>query len=89
MGLIILLAVGAILGWLTSIVLCREDAREIGVNVGVGALGSIIGGALSSTVSVFGGLSALALLTAFVCAAIAIAALNLFRHGALLRFWSE
>ncbi len=83
MGLIILFAVGGIIGWLASIVLRREDTRDILHNIAAGVAGSVVGGALTSSVSVLGGLSATALLVAFAAGALAVAAYNLFRHGAL------
>lgn len=83
MGLIILFAVGGIIGWLASIVLRREDVRDILHNIAAGVVGSVTGGALTSSVSIFGGLSATALLVSFVAGAVAVAAYNLFRHRAL------
>ena len=54
MGLLILLVVGALLGWLATIILRIEDGRSILANALVGVLGSLIVGAIAGNGAVFG-----------------------------------
>jgi len=79
MGLIVLLTVGAVLGWLGSIVLRHEAARTILTDIGAGAVGAVVAGATASSESVLSGISARAFLIAFVGAIVLVAALNFLR----------
>jgi uncharacterized membrane protein YeaQ/YmgE (transglycosylase-associated protein family) len=82
MGLIVLLTVGGVLGWLGSIVFRREDSRSIIVSIAAGMVGSAVAGALVASESVFGGISANALLLAFAAAVVAVVVANFVRFGA-------
>ena len=82
MGLLILIVVGAILGWLATIVLRIEDGRTIAINAGVGVLGSLLAGLVASGGSVVGAVSGIALLWAVVGAAVAIGIFNFVRQRA-------
>ena len=82
MGLLILIVVGAILGWLATIVLRIEDGRTIAMNAGVGVLGSLLAGLVASSGSVVGAVSGIALLWAVVGAAVAIGIFNFVRQRA-------
>ena len=79
MGLIVLLMVGAVLGWLGSIVLRHEGARTILTDIGAGVVGAVAAGGIASTESVLSGISARAFLIAFVGAIVVVAALNFVR----------
>lgn len=81
MGMIILLAAGALLGWLGAIILRREDARDVRFHIAAGAVGAVAGGALTNSVSIFGGLSAHALMVAVLGSVVAIALLNVIRFA--------
>ena len=82
MGLLILIVVGAILGWLATIVLRIEDGRTIAMNAGVGVLGSLLAGLVASGGSVVGAVSGIALLWAVAGSAVAIGIFNFVRQRA-------
>lgn len=83
MALILLIVIGAILGWLASIITRTEDRNGILTDMGVGVAGSLVAGLLVSNSSIIGGLSATALLAAIAGSVFALAALLLFqRHRA-------
>lgn len=79
MGLIIFLAIGAILGWLAAIVLRIEQGRAIMANVGVGSLGAVIGGVIGNRGSILAGVSAISIPIAIAGALVLIGVLALFR----------
>ena len=84
MNLIIWLLVGALVGWLASMVM-RTDAQQGAIlNIVVGIVGALIGGFL------FGGptinssaLNLTAILISFVGAVILLAVVNLIRRGSV------
>ena len=82
MGLLILLGVGALLGWLATIILRIEDGRSILANALVGVLGSLIVGAIAGNGAVFGTVSGVALLWAVLGSVVAIGLFNLVRQRA-------
>ena len=82
MGLLILLVVGALLGWLATIILRIEDGRGILANALVGVLGSLIVGAIAGNGAVFGTVSGVALLWAVLGSVVAIGLFNLVRQRA-------
>lgn len=83
MALILLIVIGAILGWLASIITRTEDRNGILTDMGVGVAGSLVAGLLVSNSSIIGGLSATALLAAIAGSVLALAALLLIqRHRA-------
>lgn len=83
MALILLIVIGAILGWLASIITRTEDRNGILTDMGVGVAGSLVAGLLVSNSSIIGGLSANALLAAIAGSVLALAALLLIqRHRA-------
>ncbi|ASP28864.1 MAG: GlsB/YeaQ/YmgE family stress response membrane protein [Pseudomonadota bacterium] len=82
MGLLILLVVGALLGWLATIILRIEDGRSILANALVGVLGSLIVGAIAGNGAVFGTVSGVALLWAVLGSVVAIGLFNLVRQRA-------
>ncbi|WP_379548420.1 hypothetical protein ACFCW2_04430 [Qipengyuania sp. DSG2-2] len=49
MGLVILIVIGAVLGWLVTIILNIEDAQRVGMHILIGSGGSLLAGlAISS-----------------------------------------
>ena len=84
MNLIIWLLIGALVGWLASMVM-RTDAQQGAIlNIVVGIVGALIGGFL------FGGptinssaLNLTAILVSFVGAVILLAIVNLVRRGSV------
>lgn len=82
MGLLILVVVGALLGWLATIILRIEDGRSILANALVGILGSLITGLIAGNGAIFGTVSGLALLWAVLGSIVSIGLFNLFRQRA-------
>ncbi|HBR85131.1 MAG TPA: hypothetical protein DD861_13265 [Erythrobacter sp.] len=82
MGLLILVVVGALLGWLATIILRIEDGRSILANALVGVLGSLVTGLIAGNGAVFGTVSGVALLWAVLGSVIAIGVFNLIRQRA-------
>lgn len=68
MALIVLIVLGAMLGWLASILARTEDAGEILRQMGLSLLASLIAGLIVNSGTVIGGLSLLALGAASVAA---------------------
>ncbi|WFL78472.1 GlsB/YeaQ/YmgE family stress response membrane protein [Altererythrobacter arenosus] len=83
MALILLIVIGAILGWLASIITRTEDRNGILTDAAAGVIGSLLAGLLVNKGSIIGGLSATALLAAVAGAVVLLAALTLYqRHRA-------
>ena len=82
MGLLILVVVGALLGWLATIILRIEDGRSILANALVGVLGSRVTGLIAGNGAVFGTVSGVALLWAVLGSVVAIGVFNLIRQRA-------
>lgn len=88
MGLIILLIVGGILGWLASIVMRTDGQQGIFLNIVVGIVGAMLGGFLLSPLigyggSITNGISAPTLIVSFLGALILLAIVNLVRRGSV------
>ena len=83
MGLLILIIVGAILGWLATIVLRIEDGREILANALVGVLGSILAGLVAGSGTFLGAVSGFGLIWAVAGSLAALAGFNLIRQRVL------
>jgi uncharacterized membrane protein YeaQ/YmgE (transglycosylase-associated protein family) len=88
MGLIILIIVGGILGWLASIVMRTDGQQGILLNVVVGIVGALLAGFILNPLigggSIMGGdFSASALLVSFLGAVVLLAIVNLFRRGSV------
>jgi uncharacterized membrane protein YeaQ/YmgE (transglycosylase-associated protein family) len=77
MGFLVLIAVGGILGWLASILSRGDDGRSIALNIGLGAIGALVAGAIASSDSLLIGLSAEALLLALAGATVVLLGFNL------------
>jgi len=88
MGLIILIIVGGILGWLASIVMRTDGQQGIFLNVVVGIVGALIAGFILNPLLgggniMAGDFSASSLLVSFVGAVVLLAIVNLVRRGAV------
>lgn len=77
MGLVILIIVGALLGWLGSIVVQREHRTGILVLVFAGIAGAIVGGLLEGGVPLLTGIAASQILWAMLGSTMAIAIAHL------------
>ncbi|MET0179604.1 MAG: GlsB/YeaQ/YmgE family stress response membrane protein [Novosphingobium sp.] len=88
MGIIILIVVGGILGWLASIVMRTDAQQGILMNVVVGIIGALLGGFLLSPLLgsediTDGGINLMSLLVSFLGAVILLAIVNLVRRGSV------
>lgn len=88
MGLIILLVVGGILGWLASIAMRTDAQQGIFLNVVVGIVGAMVAGLILSPLFgmapiTSGNYSIGSLLISFLGAVVLLAVVNLFRRGAV------
>jgi len=80
MGLLILTLLGAVLGWLATIVLRIEDGHRILTHVLAGVAGSLLAGLLIGNASIVGGVRAIALLWAVLGALVTIASFVVLRQ---------
>lgn len=88
MGIILLIVVGGLLGWLASIVMRTNSQQGILLNIVVGILGALLAGFIINPMIGGGNIlageySASALLVSFLGAVVLLAIVNLFRRGAV------
>jgi len=88
MGLIILIVVGGILGWLASMVMRTDGQQGIILNVVVGIVGALLAGFLLNPLIgggniMSGDLSVSSLLVSFLGAVVLLAIVNLVRRGSV------
>lgn len=88
MGLIILIIVGGILGWLASIVMRTDGQQGIFLNVIVGIVGALLAGFILNPLLgggniMAGDFSASSLLVSFIGAVVLLAIVNLVRRGSV------
>jgi uncharacterized membrane protein YeaQ/YmgE (transglycosylase-associated protein family) len=88
MGLIILLVVGGLIGWLASIAMRTDAQQGIFLNVVVGIVGAMIAGLLLSPLLgmapiTSGNYSIGSLFVSFLGAVVLLAVVNLVRRGAV------
>lgn len=88
MGLIILLVVGGVLGWLASIAMRTDAQQGIFLNVVVGIVGAVVAGYLISPLLgmapiTAGNYSIGSLFVSFLGAVVLLAVVNLVRRGAV------
>ena len=88
MGLIILLVVGGIIGWLASLVMRTDAQQGLLLNVVVGIIGSLLAGFLVSPLLgappiTSGVISIPTLLVSVVGAVVLLAIVNLVRRGSV------
>jgi len=83
MSLLIILLIGANIGWLASIVMLTDRPREVLLNVVLGVLGAFFCGVMASSVSLLEGITPVTLVAAAVGAAalLTIAHLAIDRHA--------
>ena len=88
MGLILIIVVGGIIGWLASIVMRTDAQQGLLLNIVVGIVGALLGGFLLS--GLIGGapitsgtFDVRSLLVSFLGAVILLAVINLFRRGSV------
>lgn len=82
MGLLILVTLGALLGWLASIVTSENEFPGIVANGTLGIAGALVGGALASQSSLLDGISSEAVLVALATSAIMLALSRLWHTQA-------
>ena len=78
MGLILLIVIGAIIGWLASIIARAEDHSSIVTQILLGMGVAVLVGTLTNSASILGGLSATALLATLAVTSLAMAVYNVF-----------
>ncbi|MFC4294308.1 GlsB/YeaQ/YmgE family stress response membrane protein [Novosphingobium tardum] len=88
MGLIILIIVGGILGWLASIVMRTDGQQGILLNVVVGIIGALLAGFILNPMIgggniMAGDFSVSSLLVSFLGAVVLLAIVNLVRRGSV------
>jgi uncharacterized membrane protein YeaQ/YmgE (transglycosylase-associated protein family) len=88
MGLIILIIIGGILGWLASIVMRTDGQQGILLNVVVGVVGALLAGFILNPLLgggniMNGDFSGSSLLVSFLGAVVLLAIVNLVRRGAV------
>jgi len=88
MGIIVLLVVGGILGWLASIVMRTDGQQGIVLNVVVGIVGAFVAGLvltplLGGAPITSGAFDIRSLLVSFLGAVVLLAIVNLVRRGAV------
>jgi uncharacterized membrane protein YeaQ/YmgE (transglycosylase-associated protein family) len=88
MGLIILVIIGGILGWLASIVMRTDAQQGILLNVVVGIVGALLAGFILNPMLgggniMNGDFSGSSLLVSFLGAVVLLAIVNLVRRGAV------
>ena len=83
MGLIILIVVGGILGWLASIVMRTDAQQGILLNVVVGIVGAFLAGLIVNGGSINTDINMMSLLWSFLGAVVLLAIVNLVRRGSV------
>ncbi|MGN6357256.1 MAG: GlsB/YeaQ/YmgE family stress response membrane protein [Novosphingobium sp.] len=88
MGLIILVIIGGILGWLASIVMRTDAQQGVLLNVVVGIVGALLAGFILNPLIgggniMNGDFSGSSLLVSFLGAVVLLAIVNLVRRGAV------
>ncbi len=83
MGIIILIVVGGILGWLASIVMRTDGQQGILLNVVVGIVGAFLAGLVVNGGSIATDINMMSLLWSFLGAVVLLAIVNLVRRGSV------
>lgn len=88
MGLIILLVVGGIIGWVASMIMRTAGQQGIFLNVVVGIVGAMLAGFLVTPLIggasiTSGGISIQSIIVSLLGAIVLLAIINLFRRGAV------
>ena len=82
-GIIILIVVGGILGWLASIVMRTDGQQGILLNVVVGIVGAFLAGLIVNGGSIATDINMMSLLWSFLGAIVLLAIVNLVRRGSV------
>lgn len=88
MGLVILLVVGGIIGWVASLIMRTDGQQGIILNVIVGIVGALLAGFLVTPLIggapiTSGVISVQSILVSLVGAIVLLAIINLFRRGSV------
>jgi len=88
MGLIILLIIGGVIGWLASLIMRTDGQQGILLNIVVGIVGAVLAGLLLNPLIGGGNImngdySGSSLLVSFLGAVILLAIVNMFRRGSM------
>jgi uncharacterized membrane protein YeaQ/YmgE (transglycosylase-associated protein family) len=88
MGLIILLVVGGVIGWLASIVMRTDAQQGLLLNIVVGVVGAVLAGFLLNPLIgggniMSGNFSVMSVFASFLGAVVLLAIVNLFRRGSM------
>ena len=88
MGIVILIVVGGVLGWLASLVMRTDAQQGLILNIVVGIVGALLAGFLLNPLIgggniMSGDLSMSSLLVSFLGAVVLLAIVNMFRRGSI------
>jgi len=88
MGLIVLIVIGGIIGWLASLVMRTDAQQGILLNIVVGIVGALLAGLLLNPLIgggniMDGDFSASSLFVSFLGAVVLLAIVNMFRRGSV------
>lgn len=88
MGLIILLVVGGLIGWLASLVMRTDGQQGIILNIVVGIVGSVIAGfvvtpLIGGASIMSGAITVQSVVVSFLGALVLLAVVNLLRRGSI------
>ncbi|MGF7169495.1 putative membrane protein YeaQ/YmgE (transglycosylase-associated protein family) [Sphingobium xanthum] len=88
MGIIVLLIVGGVIGWLASLVMRTDAQQGIFLNIVVGIVGSVLAGLLLSPLLgaapiTSGAISLTSILVSLLGAIVLLGIVNLLRRGSL------
>ncbi|HEY0958988.1 MAG TPA: GlsB/YeaQ/YmgE family stress response membrane protein [Novosphingobium sp.] len=88
MGLIILIVVGGVIGWLASLIMRTDAQQGILLNIVVGIVGALLAGFLLNPLIgggniMAGDFSGSSLIVSLLGAVILLAIVNLFRRGSM------
>lgn len=88
MGLIVLLIVGGLIGWVASLIMRTDGQQGIVLNVVVGIVGALIAGLVVTPLVggapiTSGEISVQSVLVSLLGAVVLLAIINLFRRGAV------
>ncbi len=88
MGLIILLVVGGLIGWLASMVMRTDAQQGVLLNIVVGIVGALVAGFVINPLIgagniMSGNFNVMSLFASFLGAVVLLAIVNLFRRGSV------
>ena len=82
MSFLLILAIGAMLGWLTCILTRTRTGHGLAANVGVGMVGALVSGAMASSDSILEGITLASLGATLVGTLLLLAVVNLIWRAA-------